>query len=363
VARVDIDHRTLTGPDARDWSSSAGADLIAYVMYTSGSTGQPKGVMAPHRAVARLAINNGYADFRATDRVAFASNPSFDASTMEVWATLLNGGSVVIVDQAVLLDPQRFKLCLEDHAITILWLTAGLFRQYAETLAAPFARLRTLITGGDIVDARMAARVLELSPPQRLLNGYGPTETTTFAATHEIREIAASATTVPIGRPISNARIYILDRHREPVAIGAPGEIHIGGAGVARGYLNRPELTAERFVASPFVEGDRFIGPGILAAIGRTERSSFSAATISRLRSVASGSNWARSRRVSSSTRGCRRRWRWGGRTRPATSGWWRITPRGRMRRLMPRRCERIWRRACPNTWSRRPMSGSTRCR
>ena len=164
VTRVDIDLKTLPGPDTRDWEPSADGEAIAYVMYTSGSTGQPKGVMAPHRAIGRLALNNGYADFRPTDRVAFASNPAFDASTMEVWATLINGGSVVVVDQATLLDPQRFKRWLEDHAISVLWLTAGLFHQYADALAQPFARLRILITGGDVVDPRVAARVLERSP-------------------------------------------------------------------------------------------------------------------------------------------------------------------------------------------------------
>ena len=174
------------------------------------------------------------------------------------------GGAVVVVDQAILLDPQRFKFWLEDNAITVLWLTAGLFHQFADALAGPFARLRYLITGDDVVDPRVAARVLKRGPPQRLLNGYGPTETTTFAATCQIREIAASMTNVPIGRPISNTRIYILDRHREPVPIGAPGEIHIGGAGIARGYLNRPDLTAERFIASPFVDGERLYCTGDL---------------------------------------------------------------------------------------------------
>jgi amino acid adenylation domain-containing protein len=267
VTRVDVDNNTLSGPDARDWDPSVDAQAIAYVMYTSGSTGRPKGVMAPHRAIARLALNNGFAEFLPTDRVAFASNPAFDASTMEVWATLLNGGAIVVIDQPTLLDPQRFKRQLENHAVSVLWLTAGLFHQYADALADPFARLRYLITGGDVVDPRVVARVLEASPPQRLLNGYGPTETTTFAATHPIRDVASTAA-IPIGRPISNARIYILDRHREPVPIGAAGEIYIGGDGVARGYLNRPELTAERFIASPFVDGDRLYRTGDLGRFG-----------------------------------------------------------------------------------------------
>ena len=263
MTRVDLDLKSLAGPDLRDWDPSVGGEGTAYVMYTSGSTGQPKGVLAPHRAIVRLALNNGYADFMPSDRVAFASNPAFDASTMEVWGALLNGACVVVIEHAALIDPQHFGRRLEDELISILWLTAGLFQQYAGALAGPFAGLRILITGGDVVDPGVVARLLAKSPP-RLLNGYGPTETTTFAATYHIREIAASAPTVPIGRPISNARIYILDRHREPVPIGAPGEIHIGGAGVAHGYLNRPELTAERFVASPFVDGDRLYRTGDL---------------------------------------------------------------------------------------------------
>ena len=264
VTPIDIDRDTPGEPDGRDWESSVAGEATAYVIYTSGSSGEPKGVLTPHRAIVRLAVNNGYADFQSTDRVAFASNPAFDASTMEVWATLLNGGAVVIIDQATLLDPQQFGRSLERHAITVLWLTAGLFHQYADVLCASFARLRILITGGDVVDPRVAARVLERSPPRRLLNGYGPTETTTFAATYQIREVAPSATSIPIGRPIANTRIYIVDKYREPVPIGAAGEILIGGQGVASGYLNRPELTAERFIASPFVTGERLYRTGDL---------------------------------------------------------------------------------------------------
>jgi thioesterase domain-containing protein len=201
---------------------------------------------------------------------------------MEVWAPLLNGGCIIVIEHAILLNPEAFNYCLRHHAINVLWLTAGLLQQYADALEQSFPHLRYLIVGGDVLDARVTARMLHSSPPRHLLNGYGPTETTTFATTHEVREIAAGTIRIPIGRPISNTRIYILDRHGEPVPIGVAGEIHIGGAGVARGYLNRPKLTAQRFVADPFVEagdarmyrsGDlgRYLPDGNIEFLGRND--------------------------------------------------------------------------------------------
>jgi thioester reductase-like protein len=185
--------------------------------------------------------------------VAFAANPAFDAATMELWAPLLNGGRIVIIDQDILLEPLRFGQALKRHLVNILWLTVGLFNQYARILSKEIATLRYLIVGGDVLDPRVIARVLQGNPPQHLLNGYGPTEATTFATTHEISGVFNSGRSIPIGRPIANTRIYILDGYMQPVPVGVTGELYIGGAGVARGYLNRPELTAERFLKDPFV--------------------------------------------------------------------------------------------------------------
>ena len=266
VRRVDIDQQVWGGGQVENPAVEQDSEALAYVMYTSGSTGQPKGVMVPHRAITRLVLNCGYADFKTSDRVAFASNPAFDASTMEVWAPLLNGGRIVVIDHDALLEPAQFGQKLKRHAVNILWLTVGLFNQYADALREELASLRYLIVGGDALDPRVIARVLHGDSPQHLINGYGPTETTTFAATHEITAVPKNARSIPIGRPIGNTRIYILDQFREPVPVGVTGELYIGGAGVARGYLNRPELTAERFSKDPFTEktGDRMYWTGDL---------------------------------------------------------------------------------------------------
>ncbi len=254
----------------------------AYVMYTSGSTGTPKGVLVPHRAVARLVINSGYVEIEATDRVAFAANPAFDASTFEVWAPLLNGGTLVVIDHDTVLTPNAFVQTLQKERISIMWLTVGLFNQLAVALEPVFPQLKTLIVGGDALDASVIAQVLRNTPPQRLINGYGPTESTTFATTYRIVSPPEEGASIPIGRPIANTRVYLLDTHGQPVPLGAVGELYLGGAGIALGYLNRPELTAERFLTDPFSNHDnarmyktgdlaRYLPDGNLEFLGRND--------------------------------------------------------------------------------------------
>jgi amino acid adenylation domain-containing protein len=275
------------------WASQSGVNLtrgetgqtseqLAYIIYTSGSTGIPKGVMVPHRAIGRLVLNNGYLQIEVNDSVALAANPAFDACTFEVWAPLLNGGRIVVIDESAVLEAERFNEILKRYQISILWLTVGLFNQYVVRSAVDFRRLRYLLVGGDKLDPRSIAKVLRHAPPQHLLNGYGPTETTTFATTYEITDCKDENSSIPIGRPIANTTVYILDRYVQPVPIGVRGELYIGGDGVALGYLNDPALTAERFLIDPFSQqpharmyktGDmgRWLADGNIEFLGRND--------------------------------------------------------------------------------------------
>ncbi|MFJ8329972.1 amino acid adenylation domain-containing protein [Streptomyces sp. NPDC094437] len=225
-------------------------DDLAYVMYTSGSTGTPKGVLTPHRAVVRLALANGYTDVRPGDTVAQFASLSFDASTFELWTALLRGARVAVHPPHVPTTDGLGRF-LTEYGVTHLWLTAGLFHQVTEDDVTAFAGLRQLLAGGDRLSPEHCARVLNAHPALRLTNGYGPTEATTFTTTHDLRG-ALGEGTVPLGAPLANTRVYVLDGGLKPVPIGVPGELYIAGDGLACGYHERAGLTAERFTADPF---------------------------------------------------------------------------------------------------------------
>ncbi|MEW6495762.1 MAG: amino acid adenylation domain-containing protein, partial [Cyanobacteriota bacterium] len=259
VICLDTDWELIAKESEENPTSSVTSENLAYVIYTSGSTGKPKGVAVPHQAVNRLVCNTNYIQLNPTDKIAQASNTSFDAATFEIWGALLHGAELVGMSRDVLLSPHEFALQLQQQGITVLFLTTALFQQIVRDIPHAFASLRYLLFGGEAVDPRWVKKVLKNHSPQHLLHVYGPTEGTTFSSFYEVQDLPEEATSIPIGRPITNTQIYLLDKQLQPVPIGIPGELYISGDGLARGYLNRPELTSQRFIPNPFV-GAPFMG-------------------------------------------------------------------------------------------------------
>jgi len=256
------------------------ATSLAYVMYTSGSTGRPKGVAIEQRAIVRLVRGTDYITISADDVFLQFAPPTFDASTFEIWAPLLNGATLAITRPGPMsLDELGREIAF--FGITTLWLTAPLFRMIVETELPAFTGLRNLLTGGDIVPAEHAKRFRAAAPLVRLINGYGPTENTTFSCAYTVPSPDEIDASLPIGRPIANSTAHVLDADFQLVSPGTAGELFVGGDGLGRGYLNSPKLTNERFVANPFARdgsklyrtGDRarMRADGLIEFLGRAD--------------------------------------------------------------------------------------------
>jgi amino acid adenylation domain-containing protein len=252
IVYIDKDREIIAQQSEENPTSRLTSDNLAYVIYTSGSTGKPKGVAVTHKAVNRLVCNTNYVKLERTDKIAQASNTSFDAATFEIWGALLNGAQVIGISKDVIISPHEFALQLRQKGISVLFLTTALFQQIARDVPQAFASLRYLLFGGETVDIRWVKKVFKHASPKQLIHVYGPTENTTFSSYYCVEELPESATSIPIGRSITNTQIYLLGEHLQPVPVGVVGELYIGGDGLAREYLNRPELTAERFIPNPF---------------------------------------------------------------------------------------------------------------
>jgi tyrocidine synthetase-3 len=263
-------------PAAEEPESEAGAGTLAYIIYTSGSTGNPKGVMVEQRNVTRLVMNTNYVAFGPEHRILQTGALEFDASTFEIWGSLLNGQTLVLVHQDNILSPHLLKETIRRFAVTTMWMTAPLFNRMVQEDVEIFSGLRQFLVGGDALSPPHINKLRQAHPALAIINGYGPTENTTFSTTYTIEDEFHHS--IPIGTPIANSTAYILSPSLEPQPKGVRGELYVGGDGVARGYLNDPELTAQRFVDSPFEErlyktGDmaRFRCDGNIDFLGRID--------------------------------------------------------------------------------------------
>ncbi|MET8803385.1 amino acid adenylation domain-containing protein [Streptomyces sp. NPDC004546] len=270
-------HPTDAGTAAKaHWSIEAHADDLAYLMYTSGSTGRPKGVLIEHRNVVNLVTRPTYCDFNESDRVLQLAPIAFDAATFEIWGPLLNGGCLVMAPPEQVL-PDHMGDLLRRFAVSKLWLTAALLHSQVDVDVDALRGVGTVLAGGDVLSVHHVQKLRAAAPESVLVNGYGPTETTTFACCHRIGPDETFTDSIPIGRPIQNVRVRVVGEDGRDAALGAPGELWIGGRGVGRGYWRREDLTAEKFVTDSqglvYRSGDlvRHRPDGLLEYLGRID--------------------------------------------------------------------------------------------
>ncbi|HEX8376315.1 MAG TPA: amino acid adenylation domain-containing protein, partial [Pedobacter sp.] len=276
-----VDAEMISTQPVTDLPHKIDPGQLAYVIYTSGSTGKPKGVLVEHRNVVSLVKGVNYVDLDEKAVLLVTGSTSFDATTFEYWSMLLNGGRLILCSDDELLDNETLKKLIRDNRVTTMWFTSSWFNQLTETDITLFEGLKTILVGGEQLSEEHIRNFRQQYRSVRIINGYGPTENTTFSLTHEVGDLE-SKDAIPIGRPVSNCEAYVLSNNLRLLPIGVAGEICLGGAGLSRGYLNREELTHDKFVRNPFSEIDedriyktgdlgRWLPDGSLEYLGRLD--------------------------------------------------------------------------------------------
>ncbi|MBS0358758.1 MAG: amino acid adenylation domain-containing protein [Proteobacteria bacterium] len=249
-----LDTLSLSNESTNNPNCTRTPNDLLYIVYTSGSTGEPKGIKITHQAVVKLVINTNYIEIGADDIVAQASNISFDAATFEIFGSLLNGAHLKVILRDILLSPNQLKEFLTNEKITILFVTTALFNQLVKPIPEIFNSLRYILFGGERIEPDNVKKVFLAGSPSNLIHVYGPTETTTFATWSRIEKVSSNTMNLPIGRPIANTDVYVLDSNCKLQPIGIPGEIFIGGNLVSKGYFNKNKLTKASFIKNIFSE-------------------------------------------------------------------------------------------------------------
>ncbi|MEO7583966.1 MAG: non-ribosomal peptide synthase/polyketide synthase [Ferruginibacter sp.] len=251
IISVDEEWAVISTQPVTNLSAGTGPANLAYVMYTSGSTGRPKGVMVTQQNVISLVKGIDYVGLTSNDVLLSTGSSSFDATTFEYWSMLLNGGTLVLCAENRLLDDQLLKDEINSRKISLMWFTSSWFNQLVETDITVFEGLQTILAGGEKLSPHHIQKLRQTYPHIKVINGYGPTENTTFSLTYHVTEKAIHQS-IPIGKPLSNRNAWILDGNNQLVPVGVNGEICLGGAGLSKGYLNQPELSANKFIPHPF---------------------------------------------------------------------------------------------------------------
>ncbi|MEP7252854.1 MAG: amino acid adenylation domain-containing protein, partial [Ginsengibacter sp.] len=247
ILELDNDDPKIGNNSAENLKSNINGKNLAYIIYTSGSTGKPKGVMVTHNNVVSLVKGTNYVSLHNDDVLLSTGSSSFDATTFEYWGMLLNGGQLILCGEARLLNSELLKQEINQRGVTKMWFTSSWFNQLVDTDVSIFQGLKTILVGGEKLSQRHIEKLRLNNSKVEIINGYGPTENTTFSLTYKIKNIGERPS-IPIGRPLSNRTTYVLDKLQQLVPIGVAGEIYLGGAGLARGYLNQSGLTQEKFM-------------------------------------------------------------------------------------------------------------------
>lgn len=265
VVNLDTDWQIIYQYQEDNLHSEVNPDNLAYITYTSGSTGTPKGTEVPHRSFIGFMFGVDYIHLDQNQIWLQHSSISWDGLTLELWPPLLYGGRCVLYPEKIP-TPEGLSQIIQEQKVNTLWLTSALFNLIIDTKPSGFLGVKQLLIGGESLSVDRVRRAGEILPETQIINGYGPSECTVFTCCYQIpQQLAENVNSVPIGKPIGDRTVYILDENLHRVPVGVPGELYVGGASVARGYLNRPKLTSEKFISNPFIEGDILYKTGDLA--------------------------------------------------------------------------------------------------
>ncbi|MFB2892393.1 amino acid adenylation domain-containing protein [Aerosakkonemataceae cyanobacterium BLCC-F50] len=264
VVKLDSDWEIIAQQTQANLLTEVNPENLAYIIYTSGTTGNPKGAEVPHRSFMGFMFGVDYIQLNAEQIWLQHSSISWDALTLELWTPLLYGGRCVLYPGKIP-TPEDLSKIIQEQNVNTLFLTTVLFNYIIDTIPEALLGIKQLLFGGEFVCVSHVRRALELLPETQLIHAYGPSECTVFTCCYPVpKQLSENLHTIPIGKPIGDRKVYLLDEYLHRVPIGVPGELYVGGASVARGYLNQPELTREKFIANPFVEGDKLYKTGDL---------------------------------------------------------------------------------------------------